>query len=303
MVKAAAGGGGRGMRFVESPDDLKAALESGRREAERAFGDGRLILERAIQGARHVEVQVLADSFGNAVHLGERDCSVQRRHQKVIEETPSPAVDANLRERMGEAAVRLARAVDYQSAGTVELLLGPDREFYFLEMNTRLQVEHGVTELVTGLDLVALQLAIAAGEPLPFTRAASRSAATPSSAASTPRTHSRAICPARDESLAFSLPSGDGIRNDVGTYEGDEISTYYDPLIGKVLAWGTDRPDAIRRMEGALTEYRVDGVHTNLALLRAVVSHPDFRAGEATTDFLESRLSPEALVVAAAEEP
>jgi 3-methylcrotonyl-CoA carboxylase alpha subunit len=303
MVKAAMGGGGRGMRLVQSPDDLQAALESGHRESERAFGNGRLLLERAIQGARHVEVQVLGDSFGNVVHLGERDCSVQRRHQKVIEETPSPAVDANLRERMGEAAVRLTKTVAYQSAGTVELLLGRDGEFYFLEMNTRLQVEHGVTELVTGLDIVALQFAIAAGEPLPF----DQSGVSFSGHAIECRVYAedplKGYLPSPGRIVALRLPAGEGIRNDAGTYEGDEISTYYDPLIGKVLAWGTDRADAIRRIEGALADYRVDGVHTNLPLLRAVVSHPEFRAGQATTDFLESRLSPEALVAAPAEEP
>jgi len=303
MVKAAMGGGGRGMRLVESPDELQAALQSGRRESERAFGNGRLLLERAIQGARHVEVQVLGDSFGHIVHLGERDCSVQRRHQKVIEETPSPAVDAELRQRMGEAAVRIAGAAGYQSAGTIELLLGQDSEFYFLEMNTRLQVEHGVTELVTGLDIVALQLAIAAGEPLPF----DQSGVTFSGHAIECRVYAedplKGYLPSPGRITHLRLPTGDHIRNDIGTYEGDEISTYYDPLIGKVLAWGTSRAEAIRRMEGALAEYRVDGVHTNLPLLRAVAGHPEFRAGQATTDFLESRLSPEALVIAAAEEP
>jgi len=303
MVKAAMGGGGRGMRLVESPDQLEAALESGRREAERAFGDGRLLLERAVQNARHVEIQVLADSFGNVVHLGERDCSVQRRHQKVIEETPSPAVDDELRARMGEAAVRLARAVDYQSAGTVELLLGSDGEFYFLEMNTRLQVEHGITELVTGLDIVALQLSIAAGEPLPFDQPGVTFAGHAVECrvyAEDPLKH---YLPSPGRITALELPAGEGIRNDIGTYPGDEISTYYDPLLGKVLAWGTDRTEALHRMEAALAAYRVEGVHTNLPLLRAVVTHPDFRAGEATTEFLESRLSPEALAAAPPEEP
>ncbi len=302
MVKAAMGGGGRGMRLVESPEELGAALESGQREAERAFGDGRLLLERAIRGARHIEVQVIADSLGNTVHLGERDCSVQRRHQKVIEETPSPAVDDDLRTRMGEAAVRIARAVDYQSAGTVEFLLGADGEFYFLEMNTRLQVEHGVTELVTGLDIVALQFAIAAGEPLPFDQAGiafSGHAVECRVYAEDPLKH---YLPSPGRITALELPSGEGIRNDAGTYAGDEISTYYDPLLGKVLTWGRDRREALQRMQGALADYRVEGVHTNLPLLRAVIAHPAFSSGEATTEFLESHLSPEALVLAAAEE-
>jgi 3-methylcrotonyl-CoA carboxylase alpha subunit len=302
MVKAAMGGGGRGMRLVETPNELEAALESGRREAARAFGDGRLLLERAIPGARHVEVQVLGDSFGNIVHLWERDCSVQRRHQKVIEESPSPAVDSALRGRMGEAAVRLAKAVDYQSAGTVELLLGQDGQFYFLEMNTRLQVEHGVTELVTGLDIVALQLAVAAGHPLPFsedTIAFSGHAIECRVYAEDPL---KGYLPSPGRITELHLPQGDSVRNDVGTYSGDEISTYYDPLIGKVLTWGKDRSQAIARMDAALAQYRVEGVHTNLALLRAVVGHPAFRAGEATTDFLDLELSPEALATAADED-
>jgi 3-methylcrotonyl-CoA carboxylase alpha subunit len=303
MVKAALGGGGRGMRLVDAPEELRNALESGNREAERAFGEGRLLVERAIKGARHVEVQVFADAAGNFVHLGERDCSVQRRHQKVIEETPSPAVDAPLREKMGEAAVRLARAVDYQSAGTVEFLLGEDGEFYFLEMNTRLQVEHGVTELVTGLDIVALQFAIAAGEALPFGQEGvkfSGHAIECRVYAEDPLNH---YLPSPGRITALELTAREGVRNDVGTYAGDEVSTYYDPLLGKVLAWGKDRAEALHRMEGALAAYRVEGVHTNLLLLRAVISHPEFRSGEATTEFLESHLSPEALVLAPAEEP
>jgi 3-methylcrotonyl-CoA carboxylase alpha subunit len=303
MVKAALGGGGRGMRLVDAPEKLDEALEGGRREAERAFGDGRLLLERTITGARHVEVQVLGDSSGNVVHLGERDCSVQRRHQKVIEETPSPAVDEEFRSRMGEAAVRIAMAVDYQSAGTVEFLLGEDGEFYFLEMNTRLQVEHGVTELVTGLDIVALQIAIAGGGALPFGQGGvtfSGHAIECRVYAEDPLKH---YLPSPGRITALELPSGEGVRNDVGTYAGDDVSTYYDPLLGKVLTWGKDRAEALRRMEDALALYRVEGVHTNLPLLRAVVSHPEFRSGEATTEFLESRLSAEALVLAPTEEP
>jgi len=302
MVKAALGGGGRGMRLVESPEELGAALESGQREAGRAFGDGRLLLERAVRGARHIEVQVIADSLGNTVHLGERDCSVQRRHQKVIEETPSPAVDDEQRNRMGEAAVRIAKAVTYQSAGTVEFLLGADGEFYFLEMNTRLQVEHGVTELVTGLDIVALQFAIAAGERLPVSQDAVDAKGHAIECrvyAEDPLKH---YLPSPGRIAALELPSGEGIRNDSGTYAGDEISTYYDPLLGKVLTWGKDRLEALHRMQGALAAYRVDGVHTNLPLLRAVIAHPAFRSGDTTTEFLESHLSPEVLVLAAAEE-
>ena len=298
MVKAAMGGGGRGMRLVESPKDLENAVESGQREAERAFGNGRLLLERAVQDARHIEVQVLADSFGNTTHLGERDCSIQRRHQKVVEETPSPAVNEKLRERLGEAAVRLGKAVSYQSAGTVEFAEG---DFYFLEMNTRLQVEHGVTELVTGLDIVALQLAVAAGEALPFAQNDVRFSGHAIECRVYAEDPFKHYLPSPGRITAFETPTGEGMRNDIGTYAGDEISTYYDPLLGKLLTWGQDRAQALRRMDRALTAYRVEGVHTNLPLLRAIIAHPVFRSGEATTEFLDLHLSAEALALAASE--
>ncbi len=302
MVKAAAGGGGRGMRLVESPDRLREALESARREADRAFGDGRLMLERAIVGARHIEVQVLADHYGNTVHLGERDCSVQRRHQKVVEESPSPAVSPDLRRRLGEAAVEAARAVGYTNAGTVEFLLDPDGNFYFMEMNTRLQVEHGVTELVTGLDLVALQLAIAAGERLPFGQDGVTCAGHALECRIYAEDPLKGYRPSPGRITRFEPPVGEGIRNDVGTYAGDEVSTYYDPMLAKVLTWGRNRREALERMEAALASYRIEGVRTNLALLRAVIGHPDFRTSGVTTDFLEARLSPEALVPTASDE-
>ncbi len=297
MIKAAAGGGGRGMRLVAESDRFEEALESARREAERSFGDGRLILERAITGGRHIEVQVLADAYGNVVHLGERDCSVQRRHQKVIEETPSPAVNDDLRSRMGEAALQIARTVGYVNAGTVEFLLAADGSFYFIEMNTRLQVEHGVTELVTGLDIVALQLAIAAEEPLPFVQEEVSFHGHAMECRVYAEDPLRGYLPSPGRITALDLPSGEGIRNDAGTYAGDEITTYYDPLLAKVLTWGRDRGEALSRMQHALAAYRVNGVHTNLPLLRAVVAHPTFHSGEATTDFLETRLSPEAFVL------
>ncbi|TMB69172.1 MAG: acetyl-CoA carboxylase biotin carboxylase subunit [Chloroflexi bacterium] len=302
MVKAALGGGGRGMRLVEAPEDLENAVEGGRREAERAFGDGRLLLERAVRDARHIEVQILADSLGNTVHLGERDCSVQRRHQKVVEETPSPAVDDDLRARLGEAAIRLAKAVSYESAGTVEFLLEPGDDFYFLEMNTRLQVEHGVTELVTGLDIVALQLAIASGEALPFGQGEVRFRGHAIECRVYAEDPLKGYLPSPGRITAFETPSGEGIRNDIGTYAGDEISTYYDPLLGKLLTWGSDRQEALRRMDRVLAAYRVEGVHTNLPLLRAIIAHPEFHRGEATTEFLDLHLSPEALALAATDE-
>jgi 3-methylcrotonyl-CoA carboxylase alpha subunit len=294
MIKAAAGGGGRGMRLVEAKKTFAEAAESARREADRAFGNGALILEKAIVGGRHIEVQVLADSHGNVVHLGERDCSTQRRHQKVVEESPSPAVNAALRERMGEAAVRLASAVDYVNAGTVEFMLDASGEFYFLEMNTRLQVEHGVTEMVTDLDLVALQLAVAEGKPLPFSQDSVRFDGHAIECRVYAEDPAKGFLPSPGVIRQLRLPRGRGIRNDVGTYEGDEISTYYDPMISKLVAWAPTRPEAIERMNRALGRTRVEGVKTNIDFLRTIITHPTFRAGEMTTDWLDTRFAIEA---------
>jgi acetyl-CoA carboxylase biotin carboxylase subunit len=303
MIKAAAGGGGRGMRLVDDPDRFDEAVESARREAERSFGDGRLILERAIVGGRHIEVQVLADNHGAATHLGERDCSVQRRHQKVIEESPSPAVDDALRERMGEAALKMVEAVDYSNAGTVEFMLDASGAFYFLEMNTRLQVEHGVTELVTGLDLVELQLRIASGEPLPLMQ----EQVTRNGHAIECRIYAEdpasGYLPSAGRLTAFEPPAGEGVRNDIGTYPGDDIGTHYDPMLAKLLTWGADRQEALDRMQSALSAYRIQGVKTNLSMLRSIVSDPVFRKGEATTAYLDSpdagsEIPPEAILAA-----
>jgi 3-methylcrotonyl-CoA carboxylase alpha subunit len=302
MIKAAAGGGGRGMRIVEDESRFEKAAESAHREAERAFGDGRLILERAISGGRHIEVQVLGDEHGNLVHLGERDCSVQRRHQKVIEESPSPAVNDDLRRRMCEAALTVARAVGYTSAGTVEFMLDGRGEFYFLEMNTRLQVEHGVTELRTGVDFVARQLAIARGERLPFTQEGIEFQGHAIECRVYAEDPLKSYVPSPGRVTRFDVPQGEGIRNDVGTYAGDEISTHYDPLMAKVLTWGRERGQAIERMQWALANYRVGGVKTNLPLLRAVMSHGVFRTGGATTDFLDQHLVPETLAMAVTQD-
>ena len=295
MIKAAAGGGGRGMRVAESAAKFGELAESAHREADRSFGDGRLILERAISGARHIEVQVLADSHGNVVHLGERDCSVQRRHQKVIEESPSPVVDGAMRARMGEAAVEVARAVGYTNAGTVEFLVDAERNFYFLEMNTRLQVEHGVTEMVTGLDIVALQLRVAWGERLPFGQGDITSRGHAIECRVYAEDPVRDYLPSAGRITAFLPPSGHGVRNDCGVYEGFEVSTFYDPMLAKLLTWGRDRRQAIARMRTALGRYRLTGVRTNLALLQAVVSHPVFQSGGVTTDFLQGQFSSEAV--------
>jgi 3-methylcrotonyl-CoA carboxylase alpha subunit len=302
MVKAAAGGGGRGMRLIEEEDGFLEAVEGARREAQRAFGDGRLLLEKAVQGARHVEVQVLADAHGNYIHLGERDCSLQRRHQKVVEEAPSPAVDEALRQRLGEAALAVARAAGYVNAGTVEFLLDAEGNFYFLEMNTRLQVEHGVTELVTGLDLVALQLLVAAGEPLPLRQQEVRLRGHAFQCRIYAEDPLAGYLPSAGLIAAFQPPQGEGIRNDVGTYAGDEVTAYYDPLIAKLLAWGAHRREALARLRAALESYRIEGVRTNLPLLRAVMAHPVMAAGQVTTDFLERRVSLEELVAAPTRE-
>lgn len=303
MIKAVAGGGGRGMRLVQAPEAFEQALESAQRESDRAFGDGRLIIEKAIIKPRHVEVQVLADASGNIIHLGERECTIQRRHQKVIEECPSPVVDDALRQRMGQAAVEAARSVGYVNAGTVEFLVDEDLDFYFMEMNTRIQVEHGVTELVTGTDIVEQQLRIACGESLPL----KQGEITMTGHAVECRVYAedplRDYLPSPGRITRILLPTGDNVRNDVGTYSGDEISTYYDPLLSKVLTWGENREEAIQRMARALADFKVEGVRTNVALLRAVIAHPSFRAGDFSTDFLDTQISAAGLVAATEEEP
>ena len=286
MVKAAAGGGGRGMRLVEHEGDLLEAIRTARTEAESAFGSGELILEKAVIDARHIEIQVFADAHGNVIHLGERDCSVQRRHQKVIEEAPSPAVDASLRDRMGAAAVAAARAIGYRGAGTVEFLLGADGAFYFLEMNTRLQVEHPVTEAITGLDLVEWQLRVARGEHLPLRQEQVTFAG-----------HAIEVRLYAEDAYAGFLPqtgridvwrpaTGPGVRIDHGMKDGLTISPYYDPMIAKVIAHGATREEARVRLVRALAETVVLGPTTNRHFLIRLLEHPDFAAGEATTSFL-----------------
>jgi len=286
MVKASAGGGGRGMRLVHDPSDLPAAIVSARSEAKNAFGDDRLLLERAVVDARHVEIQVFGDSFGSVVHLGERDCSVQRRHQKVIEEAPSPAVDADLRARMGDAAVRAAAAIDYVGAGTVEFLLGKDGAFYFLEMNTRLQVEHPVTECVTGVDLVDLQIDVAAGLPLPFTQddiSISGHAIEVRLYAEDPR---QEFLPQTGVASIWQPATGDGVRIDHGLVTGQVISPFYDPMIAKIIATGSNRDEAVRRLIQAVRGTHLLGVATNREFLLDALSIDEFRKGDATTAFI-----------------
>ncbi len=285
LVKASAGGGGRGMRPVHRAEDFVEAVRGARREAEAAFGAGAVFLEKLVKDPRHVEVQVIADDHGNVVHLYERECSIQRRHQKIIEEAPSPPLDEGLRESLGAAAVRLAQTAGYRNAGTVEFLL-EGNNFYFLEMNARLQVEHPVTELVTGLDLVHLQLAVAAGEPLPF----SQEDVAPRGAAIEARVYAEdpyTGLPAGGKVQAFGPPAGPGIRNDVGVETGDEVSLDYDPMLGKLIVSGPDRATTVLRLRRALEDYAVLGVTTNLPLLRRIADVQAFAAGETTTSFIK----------------
>jgi acetyl/propionyl-CoA carboxylase alpha subunit len=279
VIKAAAGGGGRGMRVVRSAAELDGALEAARREARGAFGDDRVFCERYLERPRHVEIQVLADGRGNVVALGERECSIQRRHQKVLEESPSPALDPELRARMSDAAVAFAGAVDYRSAGTVEFMLG-GADFYLLELNGRIQVEHPVTELVRGVDLVREQLRIAAGDPLDPTGQPQGHAVEVRLYAEDPRT----FLPQSGRVERLRLPTA--IRVDAGVEQGDEVGIAYDPLIAKLISHGPTRDDALDRLRAALDETRVEGLVTNLPFLRWLVAHPAVRAGETTTAFL-----------------
>jgi len=291
MVKAAAGGGGRGMRLVKEARALPTALQTARSEAQAAFGDGRLLLERAVLEPRHVEIQVFADRHGNVIHLGERDCSVQRRHQKVVEEAPSPAVNAALRTHMGKAAVRAAAAIGYVGAGTVEFLLAADGTFYFLEMNTRLQVEHPVTEMVTGLDLVALQLLVAEGKPLPI----AQDAVTLSGHAIEVRLYAEDpvndFLPQTGDIAVWEPALGDGVRVDHGLRVGAAVSPFYDPMLAKLIAWGADRDEARRRLLRCVEDSRLFGITSNRAFLAATLRNPEFAAGEATTGFIARQFS------------
>ncbi|MDQ3334951.1 MAG: acetyl-CoA carboxylase biotin carboxylase subunit [Myxococcota bacterium] len=287
LLKAAAGGGGKGMRLVTNEADLPAAFEGARREATAAFGDGTVYLEKAIQRPRHIEIQVFGDTHGNIVHLGERDCSIQRRHQKVIEEAPSPVVGPELRAKMGAAAVAAARAVSYVGAGTCEFLLGADGGFYFLEMNTRLQVEHPVTEMIYGLDLVSWQLDVAEGKPLPLTQA--ELDARRRGHALECRIYAEdpvKFLPSPGRITHLRVPDGPYVRNDAGCYEGADIPVHYDPMISKLVVWGEDRKAAVARMRRALDEYQVRGIETNLAFHRRCVRHAEFIAGEFDTGFI-----------------
>ncbi|MCS7009844.1 MAG: ATP-grasp domain-containing protein, partial [Anaerolineales bacterium] len=293
LIKATAGGGGKGMRRVNSIEEMPDLLRAARREAESSFGDGHVYLEKLIEGAHHIEFQILADRFGNVIHLGERECSIQRRHQKLIEETPSPFLgsDEALRRRMGEVAVQAARSVDYVNAGTIEFLVDRNRNFYFLEMNTRLQVEHPVTEMVTGMDIVAEQIRIAAG--LPLSRRQDeivwRGAAI-ECRINAEDPYNRFL-PSTGRITLVQLPGGPGVRVDSGIYAGFEVTPYYDPLIAKLIVWGENRQQALLRLRRALEEYRIAGVRTNIPFHQSMIATYPFLTGNYDTRFVEDEFS------------
>jgi acetyl-CoA carboxylase biotin carboxylase subunit len=294
MLKASGGGGGKGLRFVASDSELEGALRATRSEAMAAFGDDSVYIEKFVERPRHIEIQVLADQFGNAVYIGERECTIQRRHQKVIEESPSPIVDSDLRSRMGMAALKVVEAAEYHNAGTVEFLVDAKRNFYFLEMNTRLQVEHPVTEMVTGLDLVKLQIRIAAGEKLPLRQQDIVMRGSAIECRIYAEDPSNNFFPSPGKILKLRTPSGPGIRDDSGVFEGWTVPIEYDPLISKLVAWGASREEGIARMQRALREYRIEGIKSNIAFFQDILRHQDFQKGDFDTSFLNRLPTPQA---------
>ena len=290
MIKASAGGGGKGMRIVCSEQELQPGLEAGRREAQSAFGDESVYLEKYVEEPRHVEFQVLADNYGNSVHLFERECSIQRRHQKIVEESPSPELDQKLRTKMGETAKKVVAAAGYNNAGTIEFLLDKSKNFFFLEVNARLQVEHPVTELCTGVDLVHQQIRIAAGEKLSFSQAdvAQRGHALECRIYAEDPTNN--FLPSSGKILFLKEPKGPGVRHDCGIYSGWEVPIYYDPILAKLIVWAEDRETACRRMLAALNDYAILGISTSISFLKDIISHPEFRAGRTNTGFIKNHL-------------
>jgi len=291
LVKAAAGGGGKGMRLVETEPELPEALQAARREALNAFGDGQIYLEKYLVRPRHIEFQIFGDQQGQLVHLFERECSIQRRHQKIIEETPSPLLDETLRQQMGQAAVAAAQAVNYVNAGTVEFLVDEKCNFYFLEMNTRLQVEHPITELVTGIDLVKLQLRVARGDPLPFSQVQLSQRGHAIECRIYAEDPANGFLPATGPVLRLAEPVGPGIRVDSGIAAGSEITPYYDPLLAKLIVLAEDRQNALQKMNWALAHYILLGVTTNIPFLQAVINHETFQRGETTTNFVDQHFA------------
>ncbi len=287
MIKAVAGGGGKGLRIAHNDISLRKEFILARSEAEKAFGNGEVLIEKYIENPRHIEFQVLADRHGNVVHLGERDCSIQRRHQKLIEEAPSPFVNDDLRKRMGEAAVAATKAADYEGAGTIEFLVDPKGNFYFLEMNTRIQVEHPVTEEVTGIDLIKQQIQIARGEPLAFKQEEVQYNYHAIECRINAEDPARNFAPSPGCIDLYYAPGGHGVRVDSHAYGGYIIPPYYDSMIGKLITYGRSREVAIERMYRALSEYLIRGIHTTIPLQKAIISDARFQAGEATTAFME----------------
>jgi len=287
LVKAAAGGGGKGMRIVNSSDELESAIRGASSEAKSAFGDDRVYIEKYISNPRHIEIQIMADAHGNCVYLGERECSIQRRHQKVIEEAPSPLVNKAMREKMGKAAVQVSQSCGYVNAGTVEFLADNDRNFYFLEMNTRLQVEHPVTEMITGIDLVKEQISVASGNKLSFAQKDITIRGHAIECRIYAEDPSNNFMPSTGELKSYREPAGPGVRVDSGVVERSQIPIFYDPMISKLCTWGATRDEAIVRMKRALSEYRICGVSTAISFHEKVIEHEAFKRGDLTTHFIE----------------
>jgi len=291
MLKASAGGGGKGLRMVREESELESAYRTARSEAQNAFNDSAVYLEKYIEQPRHVEIQILGDHHGHLIHLGERECSLQRRHQKVVEECPSPAVNEGLRRRMGETAVRIGKLAGYWNAGTVEFLLDPKGKFYFLEMNTRLQVEHPVTEMVTGMDLVREQILIAAGLPLEWRQEDINMRGVAIECRIYAEDPANNFFPSPGLITRLQVPAGPGVRRDSGVYEGWQVPLEYDPLLSKLVVWASNRREAIARLERALGEYEIQGIQTNIPFFRRVLEHPDFVAGKLDTGFIDRVLA------------
>ncbi|MDE3179014.1 MAG: acetyl-CoA carboxylase biotin carboxylase subunit [Acidobacteriota bacterium] len=291
MLKASSGGGGKGLRTVEREDEIESAFLVARSEALNAFGDGSVYVEKFLTRPRHIEIQILGDHYGRVIHLGERECSLQRRHQKVLEESPSPFVGASLRSEMGEAAVRIGKFASYTNAGTVEFLADQEGRFYFLEMNTRIQVEHPVTEAVTGIDLVKAQVRIAAGDPLPWTQEEIGRRGHALECRIYAEDPANNFFPSPGLIRRLRVPMGPGVRDDSGVYEGWTVPIEYDPLLSKLVAWGSDREEALARMRRALDEYEVTGIKTNIGFFRRLLGHPDFVRGCFDTGFLDRLLA------------
>jgi acetyl-CoA carboxylase biotin carboxylase subunit len=291
LIKATAGGGGKGMREVENLEEMPTLLQSARREAESAFGDGNVYLEKLVEGARHIEIQILADTHGNVIHLGERECSLQRRHQKLLEEALSPALDDELRATMGNVAVKAAKAVDYVNAGTIEFLLDKDKNFYFLEMNTRLQVEHPITEMVTGIDIVKEQIRVARGRVLSYKQEDVKFNGHAIECRINAEDPYDNFLPSTGRITHSLIPTGPGVRVDTGVYPGFEVTPFYDPMIAKLIVWGETRAQAILRMRRALEEYRIVGVRTNIPFHQTMMDSHRFMGGQYDTRFVEERFS------------